>query len=182
VQRLPAVPEPGAAFVRSRASTPCGTLRVVTDPARHVTEAPRPRVGVGVIVARDGRVLLGLRQGSHGAGAWALPGGHLEWQESFADCAARELAEEAGLTLDRAEVAWVTNDPMPGEDRHYVTVFVRAEARGEPQRREPHRCRAWRFFAPGELPAPLFAPLARLVAERGAAFLTAPVAGAPPVQ
>jgi len=147
-----------------------------------VTDAPQPRVGLGVIVARAGHVLLGLRDGAHGAGCWALPGGHLEWQESFAQCARRELAEEVGLVLRRAEVAWVTNDPMPDEGRHYVTVFLRVDASGEPQRLEPHRCLEWAFFAPDELPGPLFAPLARLVAERGAAFLVAPVAAAEPFQ
>jgi hypothetical protein len=37
------------------------------------------------------------------------------------------------------------------------------------------------FFPPDELPAPLFAPLARLVAERDAAFLVTPVAGDRPL-
>ena len=27
-----------------------------------------PRVGVGVVVVRDGQVLVGMRKGSHGAG------------------------------------------------------------------------------------------------------------------
>src|SRR5258707_8500479 len=52
-----------------------------------------PQVGVGVVVVRDGKVLLGLRRGSHGSGAWALPGGHLEWGESVESCARREVTE-----------------------------------------------------------------------------------------
>jgi 8-oxo-dGTP diphosphatase len=50
----------------------------------------RPRVGVGVIVVKNGLVLIGKRKGSHGEGQWAWPGGHLEYMESFLDCAKRE--------------------------------------------------------------------------------------------
>ena len=57
------------------------------------------QVGVGVLVLRDGRVLLGLRRGAHGAGTWALPGGHLEFNETVAACATRETLEETGLQL-----------------------------------------------------------------------------------
>jgi 8-oxo-dGTP diphosphatase len=54
----------------------------------------RPLVGVGVVVVRptDNKIYVGVRKGSHGATKWALPGGHLEWGESWADCAAREGA------------------------------------------------------------------------------------------
>ena len=50
-----------------------------------MTEPKIPRVGVGVIVQRDGRILLGKRLGAHGEGTWALPGGHLEFGESVAE-------------------------------------------------------------------------------------------------
>jgi 8-oxo-dGTP diphosphatase len=39
----------------------------------------QPRVGVGVLVMRAGKILLRQHLGSHGAGTWALPGGHLHY-------------------------------------------------------------------------------------------------------
>lgn len=83
-------------------------------------------VGVGALVIDNGRVLLGRRKGSHGAGTWALPGGWLEKGESFEDAAVRELEEETGLTAadltaNRLVLPFVSNNPMP-DGVHSVTV------------------------------------------------------------
>lgn len=130
----------------------------------------RPRVGVGVIVVRDGQVLVGERLGAHGAHTWALPGGHLEFGEDVAACAARELAEETGLAIDPATIGPgpYTSDLFAAEQRHYVTLFVVARlAPGgdEPRRLEPAKCAQWRWCRWQALPRPLFAPLATLVAS-----------------
>lgn len=49
-----------------------------------------PKVGIGVMIFKDGKVLLGKRKGSHGDGEYSFPGGHLNYMESFEDCAQRE--------------------------------------------------------------------------------------------
>ncbi len=36
----------------------------------------KQKSGVGVMILKDGTVLLGRRKGSHGEGEWAWPGGH----------------------------------------------------------------------------------------------------------
>lgn len=40
-----------------------------------------PRIGVGVCIVKNNLVLMGKRSGSHGAGQWDFPGGHLEFNE-----------------------------------------------------------------------------------------------------
>jgi len=126
---------------------------------------PRTQVGVGVLICRGDRVLLGRRRGSHGAGTWAPPGGHLEFGESAEACARREAAEETGLVLGDVARGPYTVDAFPAEGKHYVTLFTVARddgAAGEPRVREPDKVDAWEWHPWGALPEPLFAPLASL--------------------
>ena len=61
-----------------------------------------PRVGLAVIIKKEGKVLLGKRKNSHGNNTWNFPGGHLEFGEDFEDCALREVKEETGLLKVKA--------------------------------------------------------------------------------
>jgi 8-oxo-dGTP diphosphatase len=123
----------------------------------------RPKVGVGVIIRREGKVLLGSRLLSHGEGTWSFPGGHLEWMESVFDCAKREVDEETGLRIDNLRYGPFTNDRFQADGLHYVTLFVVAESlSGVPERREPHKCDEWRWFSWDSLPTPLFLPIENL--------------------
>lgn len=73
--------------------------------------AKEPRVGVAAFVVDDrGFVLVGKRKGSHGSGTLALPGGHLEWQESWEDCIVREVKEETGISIDRSASSFDDNE------------------------------------------------------------------------
>jgi 8-oxo-dGTP diphosphatase len=129
--------------------------------------SPDPRVGVGVILIRDGRVLLGKRKNAHGAGTWQFPGGHLEFGETIAACARREVHEETGLQLGPVQLGPYTNDVFATEGRHYVTLYAIARApRGEPAVREPEKCERWEWFAWSRLPSPLFLPIRHLLAQR----------------
>jgi 8-oxo-dGTP diphosphatase len=113
------------------------------------------RVGLGVLIVRDDKVLMLKRKGSHGEGTWSLPGGHLEIGESFSDCARREMMEELGVEIEPHSVISVSNDIMYG--KHYITIGVKAAIRsGEIMNNEPHKCEAIRWFKLDELPSPLF--------------------------
>ena len=119
-------------------------------------EQDRPKVGVGLFVFKDGKVLLGKRKNAHGAGNYAGPGGHLEHLESFAACAKREAMEEAGIEIGNIQFLCVSNlqDHAP---KHYVDIGLTADwISGEPEVREPDKCEGWDWYEMDDLPQPMF--------------------------
>lgn len=127
--------------------------RTMSDEAK-----TRPLVAVGVIVMRDGKILLGERLSESGRGTYQIPGGHLEFGETFAEAAKKEVAEETGLTdVTFEKVVCVNNERTYG--KHYVSIGFLAESRsGEPGNPEPTKSRNWKWYDVANLPEPLFAP------------------------
>src|SRR5262249_35825540 len=126
----------------------------------------RPLVGTGVLVVRDGHILLGKRRNAHGAGDWSPPGGHLEFGETPEDCAIREVLEETGLTITNLRLAGVVTSVFPSENKHYVTLFLVAECpEGDPVLLEPHKCEGWEWHDWANLPEPLFLPFRDLLRQ-----------------
>ncbi|MGI6379785.1 MAG: nucleotide triphosphate diphosphatase NUDT15 [Anaerolineae bacterium] len=125
----------------------------------------RPLVGMGVLVTRGNLVLLGRRKGAHGAGYYAAPGGHIEWGESLADTARREVREECGLEIEAIRLLSV-GSYLWGDDRHFVDVDVVCEApHGEPRNLEPDRCEGWDWYPLDRLPSPLFVVTENMLAS-----------------
>lgn len=60
-------------------------------------------------------------------GTQQLPGGHLEFGESFFACAERETLEETGLRVRAVKMLAVTNDVFGDLGKHYATIFVKCE-------------------------------------------------------
>ncbi len=124
----------------------------------------RPLIGVGVIILKDGKILLGKRRNAHGEGSWSFPGGHLEFGESIEECALREIEEETGITVTNLRKAGFTNDIFSEESKHYVTLFMVADYKeGEVTVREPDKCEKWEWFERGTFPEPLFLPIRNLI-------------------
>jgi 8-oxo-dGTP diphosphatase len=59
-----------------------------------------PKLAVAVLIARDGRILLGKRgPGAREPGKWSFPAGFVERGERLERAAAREAREETGLDV-----------------------------------------------------------------------------------
>ena len=122
--------------------------------------APRPRIGIGIMIQNEkGEVLLGRRKGSHGAGEWSFPGGHLEFGETIFESAKREVEEETGLTINQFILMSVFDEMryISSDGKHYVNIGLRGTyAGGQVQCREPDKCDGWEWFPLDRLPEHLF--------------------------
>lgn len=127
----------------------------------------RPKVGVGVFIIKDGKILFGKRKNAHGDGTWSLPGGHLEFNEEVEDCAVREVQEETGILIKNIRKATFTNDIFIKEGKHYVTVFLISDFdSGEVKIMEPDKCEKWEWFEWNKLPQPVFLPIQNLLKQK----------------
>ena len=99
--------------------------------------APVP--AVGVVCLKDDAVLLIRRGRPPKLGEWSLPGGRLEWGETVADAALRELREETGVEAQLCGLIDVVDGLFSAEgegdvDRHYVLIdFAARWVSGEPR-------------------------------------------------
>ena len=126
-------------------------------------ETMRPKVGVGVIVHKDGKILLGKRRNAHGDGTWSFPWWHLEFNESVEECAIRETMEEAGITIKNISMGPFTNDIFQDEQKHYITVYAICDYdQWEVKIMEPEKCEKRERVAREDFPAPLFIPIENL--------------------
>lgn len=128
-------------------------------------EHQRPKIGLGVYILNEkSEVLLLHRRGNHGAGTWSAPGGHLEYGESFEECAIREAREEAGIEISNLDFIGVRNDIFQEERKHSVTLSMRAgKYRGEPSIMEPDVFDDIGWFSLSALPTPLFPSMDRFL-------------------
>ncbi len=128
------------------------------------------RAGVGIMVLRDNKILLGKRHDDpikasselHGEGTWTMPGGKMHFHEDFEDAAKRELAEEAGIIPKSLKIISLTNDKVP--DRHFITIgFLCEDFEGDPKILEPEEITEWKWFNLNNLPEKIFPPCTKIL-------------------
>jgi ADP-ribose pyrophosphatase YjhB (NUDIX family) len=119
---------------------------------------PRFTVTAGAVVTdEDGRVLLLSHVFRTGSG-WGIPGGFMEKGEQPEEALRRELREEVGLELERAEIALVRTLKRPRQ----VEIIFRCRPNG-PLGRRNVEIKSAQWFAPDALPPELSADQRQLI-------------------
>jgi len=116
------------------------------------------KVGLGVIIEKDGQILIGKRVGQH-APYYSIPGGTLEPGETFEQGAVREIKEETNLDIVNPEVIAVTNnlETFKKESVHYISIILVVKSfEGDTQIMEPDKITEWQWVDPKKLPQPHF--------------------------
>jgi 8-oxo-dGTP diphosphatase len=117
----------------------------------------RPQIGIGVMILKDGKVLLQKRKSKHGIGTYSFTGGHLEHLESMEDCARRETREEAGVEIGPMKFLCIYNIKKYAP-KHYINILFIADWKsGEAKVMEPDKTETWAWYDLNNLPQPLFA-------------------------
>lgn len=125
----------------------------------------KPGLGVGVMILKDDKILLGLRNPNkkkasselNGQGTWTMPGGKVDYMEKLIDAAKRELEEETSLVATKLKLICVSDDMT--DTAHYVTAgFLVEEYLGDVKTMEPETILEWRWFDINNLPTNMYKP------------------------
>ena len=123
------------------------------------------RVGIGVMILKDNQILLGKRTDSDKddptklkqMNTWTMPGGKLEYGESFEVAASREVKEETDLDVSDLSIVCLQNDK--DDFAHYVTIVMKAEnIQGTVKTMEPDKISKWQYFDLNDLPENMYFP------------------------
>jgi 8-oxo-dGTP diphosphatase len=89
-----------------------------------------PRVGVGVVVIKDGCLLMVKRSKEPAKGKWSIPGGGLELGETLYDGARREVLEECSVAVEIERVLDAAERIIRDEDGRVKYHFVLVDMLG----------------------------------------------------
>lgn len=119
------------------------------------------KVGITIMMVKDSKVLLGERgeDCQTARNLYAYPGGRMDYGDTPEQSAVREVLEETGMIIEEKDLEFLRICPeyFPEDNRHYVSlVFLCKKFKGEPELKEPDKCKGWEWFSPDELPENTF--------------------------
>ena len=125
------------------------------------------RAGIGILVLKDNKVLLGLRHEDpekasselNGEGTWTMPGGKIDFGETFLQAASRELKEETDIDtkIEDFDVIHIRDNMVP--TAHFLTVgLLLKNPTQEPKVMEPDEITEWKWFDLNNVPENIFLP------------------------
>jgi ADP-ribose pyrophosphatase YjhB (NUDIX family) len=127
-----------------------------------------PKVGVGVFVVDDSKVLLVRRRMNPERGKWSIPAGFVDRGEDPRETAVREALEETNLVVEIEELVDVYYNPVTSGPGASIFILYRAQLL-EGELRAGDDADAVAFFGLDELPelafASTFDAIRRLVAS-----------------
>ena len=85
---------------------------------------------VSVIVFNSENQILLVKHKKGQRQYWVLPGGRLEYGETFDECGVREVKEETGLDVEIERMIYVSEAIAPDRSRHIVNVYLLARLLG----------------------------------------------------
>ncbi|MBD3258472.1 NUDIX domain-containing protein [candidate division GN15 bacterium] len=89
------------------------------------------RITTDVVIWFDNREIILIKRGIPPfEGSWALPGGHVEYDESLEACAVRETREETGLDVRLDGLIGVYSEAGRDPRGHVVTAVYAATVTG----------------------------------------------------
>lgn len=125
----------------------------------------RLKAAVYVLLIRHNKVLLSRRYNTGWSdGMYSLVSGHIDGNEPATVAICREAREEAGISIDPAQLQFV-HVMHRASNEEYIDFFFAADTwQGEPTNSEPDKCDDMQWFALDNLPENIL-PYVRQVLE-----------------
>ena len=113
-------------------------------------------IGVGCgafIINEKGELLLQQRNKEPEKGFWSIPGGKVEWMETFENAVKREIKEECDIEIEVEKLLGICDHIVKKDNQHWVSPsFLCKITKGEPKIMEPTKHSDLKWFDLNMLP------------------------------
>lgn len=115
-------------------------------------------VGIDLIIKKNDKVLLGKvsKKWRTLEGEWGLPGGDINFGETFQKAIERNLEKELGTILKDFKIVSINSNFWLGN--HYLNIGILVEAEGIEKLKNKEDWEEWEWFNLEKLPEKLCAP------------------------